>query len=178
MWELCFNEIPKQGCESKWRKIEKDNESVKNIFWFHNKSPFWTPSQESNFMWEKKVRGGVTKGSEVPTSHLCGWHTPASQVAALTAVWSDSFRLSNLQHSTMKMCSYSFWRGAQWPQGRGSTRDQFWRTQRCGLALWVALLPQWTEELLITLWVSTYFDTTENPLFPSLGIYYQCWMPL
>lgn len=33
-----------------------------------------------------EVRRGVKKGYEVPTSHLCGWQTSASQMVAQTVV--------------------------------------------------------------------------------------------
>lgn len=75
------------------------------------------PIQESRLhAGQTKVRGSVKEGCEVPTSHLCGWHTSARQMISLTGVWSGSFRLSNLKHSTVKICWYSFWRGALWPQ--------------------------------------------------------------
>lgn len=162
MWELCFNDIPKRGCGNKWRKTETMNQ-YKISF-----GSIVVPQESRPHVGQTEVMGGVKEGHEVPTSHLCGWHTSPSPVVALTVVWNCSFKLSNLQHSTMKIRWCSFWKEAQWPQRRSSAKDQFWRTQRCGLALWVALLPQQTEELWITLWVSTCFNTVENPLFPSV----------
>lgn len=45
------------------------------------------PTQESRlYVGETEVRGGVKEGHEVPTSHLCGWHTSPSPVVVLTVV--------------------------------------------------------------------------------------------